>query len=163
MFSIAFLALLACSATLSAQTLMWNANTEADLAGYIVQYGTQSGNPSTSIDVGNVTSRAITGLTPGSTYYFRVVAYNSSGQQSAPSSQVSYTVPSRAGQSDGHVGVADERPDGGRHADHHQRHELRGGRDGPRRRHAGDGVTLVSATQLAPRRRPAPSARRPCR
>ncbi len=36
----------------------------------------------------------MTGLTAGSTYYFRVVAYNSSGQLSAPSSQVSYTVPS---------------------------------------------------------------------
>ncbi len=36
-FSIACLALLACSATLSAQTLMWNANTEANLAGYVVQ------------------------------------------------------------------------------------------------------------------------------
>ncbi len=94
--SLAVLAVLACSATLSAQTLMWNANTESNLAGYVVQYGTQSGNPTTSIDVGNVTSRAMTGLTPGSTYYFRVVAYNTTGQQSTPSSQVSYTVPSRA-------------------------------------------------------------------
>ena len=70
----AALGLLACSATLSAQTLMWNANSESNLGGYIVQYGTQSGNPSTSIDVGNVTSRAITGLTPGTTYYFQVIA-----------------------------------------------------------------------------------------
>ena len=85
--------MLACSATLSAQTLMWDANTESNLSGYVVQYGTQSGNPTTSIDVGNVTARAMTGLAPGSTYYFRVVAYNSTGQQSAPSSQVSFTVP----------------------------------------------------------------------
>ena len=85
--------MLACSATLSAQTLMWDANTESNLSGYVVQYGTQSGNPTTSIDVGNVTTRAVTGLAPGSTYYFRVVAYNSTGQQSAPSSQVSFTVP----------------------------------------------------------------------
>ena len=83
-----------CSATLSAQTLMWNANSESNLAGYIVQYGTQSGSPSTSLDVGNVTSRTLSGLTAGSRYYFRVVAYNSTGQQSAPSSEVSYLVPS---------------------------------------------------------------------
>ena len=76
---------------------MWNANTESSLAGYIVQYGTQAGNPSTSIDVGNVTSRTLTGLTAGSTYYFRVVAYNSTGQQSTPSSEVSYAVPSVPG------------------------------------------------------------------
>src|SRR5687768_3066787 len=76
---------------------MWNANTESNLAGYIVQYGTQAGNPSTSIDVGNVTSRTLTGLTAGSTYYFRVVAYNSTGQQSTPSSEVSYAVPSVPG------------------------------------------------------------------
>ena len=91
--SFAVVAVLACSATLSAQTLTWNANTESNLAGYIVQYGTQSGNPSTSINVGNVTSRTVTGLTAGTTYYFRVVAYNTTGQQSAPSTQVSYTVP----------------------------------------------------------------------
>ena len=89
----AALGLLACSATLSAQTLMWNANSESNLGGYIVQYGTQSGNPSTSIDVGNVTSRAITGLTPGTTYYFQVIAYTTTGQQSSPSTQVTYTPP----------------------------------------------------------------------
>ena len=91
--SFAILAVLACSSTLAAQTLMWNANTETDLAGYTVQSGTTAGNPSTSIDVGNVTSRAFTGLQVGSTYYFRVVAYNAAGQNSTPSAEVSYTVP----------------------------------------------------------------------
>ena len=90
----AVLGVLTCSATLSAQTLMWNANTESNLGGYIVQYGTQSTNLSTSIDVGNVTSRAITGLTPGATYYFQVIAYNTSGARSVPSTQVTYTAPS---------------------------------------------------------------------
>ena len=52
-----------------------------------------SGSPSTTIDAGNVTSRTMTGLTAGTTYYFRVIAYNTSGQTSAPSAQVSYTVP----------------------------------------------------------------------
>ena len=55
--SFAILTVLLCSSPVAAQTLMWNANTETDLAGYTVQYGTTSGNPSTSINVGNVTSR----------------------------------------------------------------------------------------------------------
>src|SRR6187402_1498539 len=89
------LSVLACSAVAAAQsaTLAWNANTEGTLAGYRVQYGTVSGNPSTTVDVGRVTSWAIRGLQAGTTYYFRVVAYNTSGQASAPSAQVSYTVP----------------------------------------------------------------------
>jgi hypothetical protein len=91
--ALALLVVLTASSTLSAQTVTWNANTESNLAGYRVQYGTVSGSPSTTIDVGRVTSRQFTGLQPGVTYYFRVVAYNTAGQSSAPSAQVSYTVP----------------------------------------------------------------------
>ena len=93
LLSFAVLAVLACSTPLAAQTLAWNANTESNIAGYRIQYGTVSGSPSTTIDAGNVTSRTMTGLTAGTTYYFRVIAYNTSGQTSAPSAQVSYTVP----------------------------------------------------------------------
>ena len=53
--------------------------------------GVQSGNPSTPVDVGNVTSRQFSGLQVGVTYYFRVVAYNTSAMQSGPSAEVSYT------------------------------------------------------------------------
>jgi hypothetical protein len=79
--------------TLSAQTLAWNASAESNLAGYRVQYGTVSGSPTTTIDVGRVTSWRIAGVQSGLTYYFRVVAYNTAGQTSVPSVQVSYTVP----------------------------------------------------------------------
>src|SRR5688500_14976962 len=91
--ALALLVVLTASSTLSAQTVTWNANTESNLAGYRVQYGTVSGSPSTTIDVGRVTSRQFTGLQPGVTYHFRVVAYNTAGQTSAPSAQVSFTVP----------------------------------------------------------------------
>jgi hypothetical protein len=94
-FPIALLAIVLFTSIASAQTptVAWNANAEADLAGYVVQYGTQAGSPSTNLDVGNVTSRQFTGLTAGATYYFRVVAYNGSGQSSSPSTEASYTVP----------------------------------------------------------------------
>jgi hypothetical protein len=84
---------LACASAAAAQTvtLAWNANTESDLAGYRVQYGTVAGNPSTTVDVGNVTQRQFSGLQAGVTYYFRVRAYNTSDQESAPSAEVSHT------------------------------------------------------------------------
>ena len=39
----------------------------------------QNGNPGSGSDVGNVTSRTISGLTPGQEYYLAVAAYNSAG------------------------------------------------------------------------------------
>jgi Fibronectin type III domain/Bacterial TSP3 repeat len=86
-----FLVTLASSAAAQSVTLAWNPNTESNLTGYVVEYGPQSGNPSSSMPVGNVTSQQITGLQAGVTYYFRVRAVNTAGQQSAPSNQVSYT------------------------------------------------------------------------
>ena len=85
--------ILVSASPLIADTLRWDANTESNLAGYVVHYGIQPGNPTTTRDVGNVTSWPITGLTPGVTYYFRVTAYNTSGQSSAPSSEISYLAP----------------------------------------------------------------------
>ena len=53
-------------------TLAWDANTEADLAGYKVHYGTVSGVYTATVDVHNVTTAVVTGLTAGQTYYFVV-------------------------------------------------------------------------------------------
>ncbi len=69
--------------------LAWDANTESDLAGYKVYYGTASRSYGSSVDVGNVTSYALTGLTQGETYYISVTAYNTSGSESGYSSEVS--------------------------------------------------------------------------
>jgi len=77
----------------AAVTLAWNANPEPNVAGYRLQYGTVSGVYPNSIDAGNETSATATGLNEGTVYYFVVVAYNNAGQTSAPSSQISYTVP----------------------------------------------------------------------
>jgi hypothetical protein len=51
------------------------------LAGYKVYYGTQPG-VYTSVDVGNVNTYAITGLTKGQTYYFAVTDYDTNGTES---------------------------------------------------------------------------------
>lgn len=99
LLSITTLVVLGASSVARAQsvTLAWDANREANLGGYTVQYGTSASSPSTSVDVGRVTTRAFSGLTAGATYYFRVVAYNTNGQSSSPSGQVSYTVPGGSG------------------------------------------------------------------
>ena len=87
--------LLGGAAAASAQSLAWNANAESNLAGYRIQYGTSSSALNTTVSLGKVTSWALpSSLQAGVTYYFRVVAYNTAGQVSAPSAQVSYTKPS---------------------------------------------------------------------
>lgn len=71
-------------------TLSWDPNTEPDLAGYKVYYGTSSHNYTETIDVGNTTTYQITGLSEG-TYYFAVTAYDTSGNESDFSDEVSKT------------------------------------------------------------------------
>ena len=78
-------------------TLAWDANTESDLAGYRVHYGTASGSYTTVVDVHKVTTAIVTGLTAGQTYYFVVTAYNAANNESGYSNQVSYPVPAANG------------------------------------------------------------------
>ena len=59
-------------------TLAWNGNSESDLAGYKVYYGTGGGDYTFSLNVGNVTSSTVDSLTEGLTYCFAVTAYNAS-------------------------------------------------------------------------------------
>ncbi|MDI6788435.1 MAG: right-handed parallel beta-helix repeat-containing protein, partial [Planctomycetota bacterium] len=57
--------------------LTWTANTESDLAGYRVHWGTAPGVYTNSVNVGNVTNYTITPLSAG-TYYVTVTAYDAS-------------------------------------------------------------------------------------
>src|SRR5688500_19178600 len=57
-------------------TLVWDANSEGDLAGYKVYAGTRSQEYSSVVDVGNVTQHHLTNLNKGVTYYFALTAYN---------------------------------------------------------------------------------------
>lgn len=66
------------SAGSSSFTLSWSANSESDLTGYKVYWDTDSGHPyANAQDVGNLTSKTITGLSSGTTYYVTVTAYDS--------------------------------------------------------------------------------------
>jgi hypothetical protein len=73
----------------SALTLAWDPNTEADLTGYKIYYGTRSGGYDFAIDVGNVTRYTVTGLEPETRYYFALTAYDTSGNESDFSGEVS--------------------------------------------------------------------------
>lgn len=89
------LCLLFCASTAFAAgvKLAWDANSEPDLAGYTIHWGTSSGNYPFSVDVGNRTTWEVTGLDAGVTYYFAATAYNTSNLRSAPSDEVKYDVP----------------------------------------------------------------------
>jgi hypothetical protein len=59
------------------------------LAGYKVYYGTASGVYDHSVDVDNVTTYTLTGLTKGQTYYIAVTAIDTSDTQSNLSNEAS--------------------------------------------------------------------------
>ena len=85
--------LLAAASHAAQVKLAWDPNTEANLAGYKVSYGTASGTYSTVVDVGKVTTYTIANLADSKTYYFAAVAYNTSGASSGYSNQVTFTTP----------------------------------------------------------------------
>jgi len=79
----------------SSVTLTWDPPTTnedgtplEDLAGYKIYYGGSSRDYTVSIDVGNVTIYRIDNLPPG-TYYFAATAYDTSGNESDYSNEVS--------------------------------------------------------------------------
>ena len=82
-------------------TLAWDANTEPDLEGYVVHYGTASRNYPHRFDVGNQNRHTVNGLNEGSIYYFAVTAYDTSGNESAYSTELVYAVPTIDSDGDG--------------------------------------------------------------
>ena len=83
-------------------TLTWLPPTEntdgstlSDLAGYVIYWGTSSGNYSQSVRIENpgVSSYLIDNLLSGSTYYFAVKAFNLEQVESAFSNEASKTIP----------------------------------------------------------------------
>jgi hypothetical protein len=80
-------------APVSSVTLVWDANTETDIAGYKMYVGTASGTYAAPVDVGKVTTYCVTNLVSGTTYYFAVTAYNTSGMESPKSAEISKVAP----------------------------------------------------------------------
>src|SRR6266850_4705517 len=71
-------------------SLAWDANTEPDLAGYRIHYGTSPGSytlPTITV-VGQNNARTITNLQANTTYYFAVTAYDLAGNESPLSNEV---------------------------------------------------------------------------
>ena len=109
-------------------TLAWDANSESDIAGYLISYGTAAGVRPNTVDVGNRTSWTLN-LAGGQRYYFAVQAYNTSGLFSGPSNEVNTLIPGfvdadRDGLDDGwevkygtSVATADDDGDGIRNID----------------------------------------------
>ncbi|MDZ7260776.1 MAG: fibronectin type III domain-containing protein, partial [candidate division KSB1 bacterium] len=70
----------------------WDPNKEADLKGYKIYYGTATRNYSSIVDVGNIISHTVNNLSEGVTYFFAVTAYDTAGNESDFSVEVSATV-----------------------------------------------------------------------
>ena len=76
-------------------TLSWTLNSEADLAGYKLYVGTAPGRytyAGSPVIIGLMGSYTLSGLPMGQTYYFALSAFDSSGNESALSSEVSKSI-----------------------------------------------------------------------
>jgi chitodextrinase len=78
-------------------TLAWDAVTAASLSGYRIYYGTAPGTYVQAIghgvNVGNVTTFTVTGLSSGTRYYFAATAYDTSNNESAYSNEITKIIP----------------------------------------------------------------------
>jgi len=74
--------------------IAWDANTEPDIGGYKVYFGTAPRKYGPPIDVGNVTTYTITGAaTTGGILYFAITAYDKAGNESPFSDEVNTSIP----------------------------------------------------------------------
>jgi hypothetical protein len=98
-FSIFLFSLFSVAAQANEAKFAWLPNTETNLAGYKIYYGTASRSYTNSVDVGNPpavdnqVTASLSGFTGGSTYYFAATAYDTDGFESDYSTEVVWTVP----------------------------------------------------------------------
>ena len=77
------------AATGDSATLQWAANVEPDLAGYRVYHGTTPGIYGIPQTIGKTTTYHYANLQSNKTHYFTLTAYDTSGNESLPSPEVS--------------------------------------------------------------------------
>ena len=88
-FLLLALTLLSAQSVSAAQIkLAWDPNSESDLSGYKLYYGTSSRSYGALAYTGNVSKYKLTGLVPGQTYFVAVTAYDNSGNESGYSNEV---------------------------------------------------------------------------
>jgi len=75
-------------------TLRWQANSEPDIAGYNLYYGTASRAYGPPLPASKATSYTVDNLVEGRTYYFALTALDTSGNESGYSSEISATATS---------------------------------------------------------------------
>ena len=76
----------------SSAVLNWDRNPEANVAGYKLYVGTGSRSYGSSLDLGNVTTFKVIGLSKGKTYFFAITAYDTAGNESTFSNEGSKTI-----------------------------------------------------------------------
>lgn len=78
-------------------SLTWDAVNLANLGGYRIYYGTAPGTYSqpagSGLNVGKATTYSLTGLSPGSRYYFAVSVFDATGKESEYSNEVTKVIP----------------------------------------------------------------------
>lgn len=89
---IGVLMLTAVSVTAGDLKVTWQPNTEPDLAGYFVYYGTKARPQANRIGVGRQTQYLIQNLPAGETYYLSVTAVDKAGNESVSSELIAVRV-----------------------------------------------------------------------
>lgn len=80
-----------CSCQAASLTVTWDANTEDDLAGYKLYYGTAPGTYGTPLVLGTVTVYQLMSLKDHTIYYIALTAFDTSANESGYSQEVSAT------------------------------------------------------------------------
>ena len=87
--------------TVSVAYVTWDAVPSAEVVGYIVYYGTESGNYTHTIDVASATSAFIPDLIPGTSNFCAVTAYDAGRLESDFSDEVSFILSTAPEQREG--------------------------------------------------------------